>query len=181
MNYDIVCNYIYGESPIAGSIGVMDTDLKRRDIGKWIARYLSVGSNEWLIKMDPDCMITGPIEIPHTSADVIGTLTEFRHGVWPLGGAYAIRRSALSAIIRTVDVRGMRFVCHHYIDRRGVLTPIEEDVLSMAGSALRLQFADWPGANIRYRPYWQTTEILDTAGFVYHPYIKELDNDLPIV
>lgn len=175
---DIVCNYIDGETPVTGSIAIKDNGTKRRNIGLWISRYLSVGKSEWLVKVDPDCVITGDIVLPE-HADVCGTLTKFKHGIWPLGGAYAIRREVASKIAAMARHPNHRFQCDHYIDRHGMLMPIEEDILSLCGQALGLRFAEWPGANVRYRPYWQTTEILDTEGFIFHPYVKEHDLDLP--
>lgn len=170
-----VCNYIEGETPI-GDVNVLDKDgLKSRNIGRWIRRYLTAAPDDTdvIVKLDPDCLITGPLVIPDGQWDVAGHLTGFKNGLWPLGGAFLIKREAAIRIANLIWHPDSRYLCNYYIDSRGKRMPIEEDALSHFGRLLDLKFREWPGSLIRFRPYIDKSEISD-KHFIYHPYKEEL-------
>lgn len=153
---------------------IPDEGLKLLDISAWCRRYLSVARGlaaDYLIKVDPDAYVKDWLrldEIP--DADVFGSLTNFRGGRFPLGGAFGMRTAAAMKMYGMLADRHIAQIVRPYkrTDAMGQLTyicPIEEDALSIVATRGGLTVANWEAVNIKYRPYQSSSQ----AYSIIHP------------
>lgn len=146
-------------------------ELKRRRLSQWIIRYLGYGKDcDVLVKMDPDCYVTGKFEIPE-KADVFGNLQQFMGGMFPTAGAFGVTSATARRLIGVLNnpvESPYRSYQHQGYDRP---IGIEEDLLSMASQRLVLRMTNWPDTDIGFRPYKEIPDgqRKETRPKVIHP------------